>query len=142
MPLQYAQYEKPCTISMSTWPLRGDNFSRFLTDKRWFPVSKVPNYILGRAACRQLLMVRKIIAILPYHIFELLALFLNLCMASHNMLVAPNNDSVSTVWALVTTHRRWFGQDMFKRDGNSVKGLQLFLRLFSGDGCSRVYGKS
>ena len=43
----YAQYEKPCTISMSTWPLRGDNFSRFLTDKRWFPVSKVPNDILG-----------------------------------------------------------------------------------------------
>ena len=40
----------------------------------------------GRATCRQLLMVRKIIAILPYHIFELLALFLNLCMASHNML--------------------------------------------------------
>jgi hypothetical protein len=87
-------------------------------------------------------MVRKIIAILPYHIFELLALFFNLSMASHNMLVAPNDDSVSTVWALVTTYAQWFGQDILKSDGNSAKGLQLFLRIFSRGGCSRVYRKS
>jgi len=58
------------------------------------------------------------------------------------MLVAPNDDSVSTVWALVTAYAQWFGQDILKGDGNSAKGLQLFLRLFSGDGGSRVYGKS
>ena len=44
-------------------------------------------------------------------------------MASHNMLVAPNDDSVSTVWALVTTYAQWFGQDILKSDGNSAKGF-------------------
>ena len=69
-------------------------------------------------------------------------LFRNRRAASLHRSAAPTNDSVSLGWALVMTHRHSSVNDMFSRVSNSARGLQLFLRLFSGDGCSRVYGKS
>ena len=59
-----------------------------------------------------------------------------------NRPLAPTKDSVSSEWVLVMTHVHWYVIDMFSRVGYSARGLRLFLRLFSGGGCSRVYPKS
>ena len=103
---------------------------------------KVPGSLRHASQTYNLLLVRDMIAILPYHIFE------NNCNTPipHNCMLnrplAPTKDSVSSEWVLVMTHVHWYVIDMFSRAGYSARGLRLFLRLFSGGGCSRVYPKS
>ena len=117
-------------------------FQSNLATRLAWPVGNVLSSLNHAPHTANLLLVRIMIALLPYHIFETFALFRNRCAASLHRSAAPTNDSVSLGWALVMTHRHSPVNDMFSRVSNSARGLQLFLRLFSGDCCSRVYGKS
>ena len=116
-------------ISSCSLARAGNIFSVDTATRRAGPVGKVPGGLRHASQTYNLLLVRIMIAILPYHIFEnnWNTSIPYLCM--FNRPLAPTKDSVNSGRALVMTRMHWYVNVMFSRVSNLAKGLQLFLWL-------------